>query len=169
MRYVDLLRATVLLYAASATALAVATIAAAIPDVDLTLIYFSAAWWALASGIGMWNGYQAEPTRAIGRMLVEAQAITTLPELEPSATLFNRLWPVGLLTLVAGGLSFVLPQVTSIATGYALLTALGWRRQAAAVQAVEERDGAQFHVERTSPFKPTRLLRTPGLRRFEPS
>jgi hypothetical protein len=30
------------------------------------------------------------------------------------------------------------------------------------------RDGVQFHVERTSPFKPTRLLRTAGLRKLDP-
>ena len=37
-----------------------------------------------------------------------------------------------------------------------------------AVQAIEERDGVRFYVERSSPFKPTRLMRTPGLRKNEP-
>ena len=30
--------------------------------------------------------------------------------------------------------------------------------------AIEERDGVRFYVERTSPLKPIRLVRTPGFR-----
>ena len=37
------------------------------------------------------------------------------------------------------------------------------------MQAIEERDGVQFWVERTSPFKPTQLIRTPGFRKVEPT
>ena len=57
----------------------------------------------------------------------------------------------------------------TIGAGYALIFALAWRRQASAVTAVEERDGVRFYVEPDSPFKPTRLLRTPGFRKNEPS
>jgi hypothetical protein len=32
------------------------------------------------------------------------------------------------------------------------------------VTAIEERDGARFYVERTSPLQPIRLVRTPGFR-----
>ena len=32
----------------------------------------------------------------------------------------------------------------------------------------EERDGAQFHMDRTSPFGAPKLVRTPGLRKVEP-
>ena len=35
--------------------------------------------------------------------------------------------------------------------------------------AVEERDGVRFYVEPDSPFKPTKLIRTPGFRKNEPS
>ena len=47
----------------------------------------------------------------------------------------------------------------------------GQKRQCppSAVTAVEERDGVQFHVERTSPFAPTKLIRTPGFRKNEPA
>ena len=31
--------------------------------------------------------------------------------------------------------------------------------------AIEERDGVAFFIERTSPFKPIQLVRTPGFRR----
>jgi hypothetical protein len=44
------------------------------------------------------------------------------------------------------------------------LWSLAWRRQASAVAAIEERDGARFYVMRTSPFKPIQLVRTPGFR-----
>ena len=42
--------------------------------------------------------------------------------------------------------------------------ALAWRRQDAAVAAIEERDGASFYVRRTSPLRPMSLLRTPGFK-----
>jgi hypothetical protein len=58
----------------------------------------------------------------------------------------------------------VLPQVPAVATGFAIIWAMAWRRQASAVAAIEERDGARFYVERTSPLKPIRLVRTPGFR-----
>jgi hypothetical protein len=82
----------------------------------------------------------------------------------PSRTVLNRLWPLLLSTLGAGVLAFVLPQVPAVATGFAIIWALAWRRQASAVAAIEERDGARFYIERTSPLKPIRLVRTPGFR-----
>jgi hypothetical protein len=54
--------------------------------------------------------------------------------------------------------------VAGIATGFAIIWALAWRRQGSAVTAIEERDGARFYVDRTSPLKPIRLVRTPGFR-----
>jgi hypothetical protein len=69
-----------------------------------------------------------------------------------------------LSTVGAGAVAFVLPQVAAVATGFAIIWALAWRRQASAVRAIEERDGARFYVRRTSPFKPIRLVRTPGFR-----
>jgi hypothetical protein len=32
------------------------------------------------------------------------------------------------------------------------------------VTAIEERDGARFYIERTSPLSPIKLVRTPGFR-----
>ncbi|HEX2087141.1 MAG TPA: hypothetical protein VHF89_15780 [Solirubrobacteraceae bacterium] len=34
--------------------------------------------------------------------------------------------------------------------------------------AIEERDGVQFYVERTSPLRPIKLVRVPGFRRIAP-
>ena len=78
--------------------------------------------------------------------------------------MLNRLWPLLLSTLGAGALGIILPQVPAIATGFAIIWSLAWRRQEAAVAAIEERDGVRFYVDRTSPLKPIRLVRTPGFR-----
>ncbi|HET6550460.1 MAG TPA: hypothetical protein VFG79_18490, partial [Solirubrobacter sp.] len=58
--------------------------------------------------------------------------------------------------------SFFAPQIGGIAAGFAIIWALAWRRQEAAVAAIEERDGARFYVDRTSPLRAIRLVRTPG-------
>ena len=166
MRLVDFLRTAVLLFGGSATMLAVVAIAGASADDDLALLYVAFGWWALAAVIGAVLGRSASPSEAIGRLMASARATTTLPELEPGGTLFNRLWTLALFTVVAGALAFLFPQVPATAVGFPLIAALAWRKQSAAVLAVEERDGIQFYVERTSPLKPTRLIRTPGLRKF---
>jgi hypothetical protein len=88
----------------------------------------------------------------------------SLPEVDPARTLLNRLWPLLVFTLGAAVVGLGLPQVPAIAAGFAIIWALGWRRQASAVTAIEERDGARFYVERTSPLKPIKLVRTPGFR-----
>jgi hypothetical protein len=49
-----------------------------------------------------------------------------------------------------------------VAAGFSIIWALGWRRQARAVLAIEERDGVRFYVDRTSPVSPIQLIRTPG-------
>jgi hypothetical protein len=87
-----------------------------------------------------------------------------LPEMNPGRTVLNRLWPLLLATVGAGALAFILPQVPAVATGFPIIGALAWRRQASAVTAIEERDGARFYVERTSPLQPIKLVRTPGFR-----
>ena len=93
-----------------------------------------------------------------------ARMQASLPEVNPGRTVLNRLWPLLVSTVGAGALAFVLPQVPAIATGFAIIWALAWRRQASAVTAIEERDGARFYVVRTSPLKPIKLIRTPGFR-----
>ena len=169
MRFVDFLRTAVLLFAGAATALAVVSIAGARADDDATLIYVALVWWALAGIAGLWLGRRPAAAAGIRRLMADARASTTLPELEPGGVVFNRLWSLGVVTIAAGALAFLLPQVPAVATGYALLAALALRRQAPAVAAVEDRDGVRYYVDRTSPFRPTRLIRTPGLRKFEPA
>lgn len=169
MRFPDFLRSAVLLFAGGATALAVVAIAGARNDDNTTLIYVALGWWVASVVIGLWLGRGDRAVRGIERLMAGARATTQLPEPEPAAVIFNRLWAVVLVTIVAGAVAFLFPTVPAIAAGYGLLVAVAWRQQSAAVQAIEERDGVQFWVERTSPFKPTQLIRTPGFRKVDPA
>jgi hypothetical protein len=162
VRFSDFLKATVLLSAASATLLAALTVIALSRQVDATAAYVSLAWWALATLIGIVVGARAQSTAAIAGLLASARMQHSLPELSPARTIANRLWPLLLATLGAGVLSFVAPQVAGIAAGFAIIWALAWRRQEAAVAAIEERDGVRFYVDKTSPLQSIKLIRTPG-------
>ena len=166
MRFVDFLRTAVLLFGASATALALVALAGADADDNLTLVYASLGWWAIATAVCVWLGRRPSTSAGIARLMAGARTQPALPELEPGSVLFNRLWTLALFTVTAGAFAFLFPQVPAIATGFPLAAALAWRKQAEAVTAVEERDGVRFYIERTSPFKPTKLLRTPGFRKF---
>lgn len=168
MRFTDFLRIAVLLFGGAATALAVVAVAGASADDDSALLYLAVGWWVAGGLIGLWLGRREAASAGVGRVLASARTTTTLPELEPGAVLFNRLWPLAVLTVVAGAVAFLVPQVPAIAAGYALLAALAWRRQSAAVAAIEERDGVRFYFERTSPFGGPQLVRTPWLRKIEP-
>ena len=169
MRFVDLLRTTVLLSAGAATTLAVITVAAATSAGDDRLALMAAGWWFVAGLIGGFVGRRAQVSPAIGRLLANAKAATMMPEHRPAAVLVNRLWPLLLSTIAAGALAFLAPQIPGIATGFAVIWALAWRHQHSAVRAIEERDGVTFYIERTSPMRPLRLVRTPGFRREVPS
>jgi hypothetical protein len=169
VRFVDLLRTTVLLSAGAATTLAVITVAAATTDGDDNAVIVAAAWWFVAALIGAFVGRRTQVSQAIGRLLADAKAATMMPEHRPAAVAVNRLWPLLLSTVAAGALGLVAPQIPGIAAGFAVIWALGWRRQESAVRAIEERDGATFFVEPTSPVRPLRLVRTPGFRREVPT
>jgi hypothetical protein len=164
MRFTDFLKATVMTSAAAATLLGAITVATASSHDDPLLVPFSAGWWLLAAVVGIALGRRAETSPPIARLLAGARSTKALPEVHPSRILLNRLWPLLLCTIVAGGLALVLPQIAAIATGFAIIWALSWRRQDAAVTAIEERDGVRYYVERTSPLKPIQLLRTPGFK-----
>jgi hypothetical protein len=168
VRFVDFLRVSVLLFAGAATALGAVSIVGAVRGGDTALILIAVGWWLLSAVIGLWLGRRNAATPGIARLLAGARATTTMPEVEPASVLFNRLWPLAVLAVVAGALGFFIPQVPAIATGYALLVALTWRKQSSAVQAIEDRDGVRFHFDRSSPFGPPQLLRTPWARKIEP-
>jgi hypothetical protein len=162
VRFGDFLRATVLTSAAAATLLAVLTVIALSREYHPSLVVLSLAWWSAAAVLGIQAGRRAEASPPIARLLATARSQTTLPDLRPGLTLLNRLWPLLLSTLVAAAVSVWAPQVAATAAGFAIAFALAWRRQEAAVAAIEERDAVRFYVDRTSPLHPIRLIRTPG-------
>jgi hypothetical protein len=164
MRFADFLRTTVLISAAAASALGAVTLAGANGIGDDLVVPVAAGWWLAAALIGVWLGRHGQTSQPIASLLASARVQPTLPELNPGRTVLNRLWPLLLSTIGAGALAFVLPQVPAVAAGFAIIWALAWRGQASAVTAIEERDGARFYVERTSPLQPIRLVRTPGFR-----
>jgi hypothetical protein len=169
VRFVDLLKTTVMLSAGAATMLAIVTVIAASGERDDTLVLVGAGWWVAASLIGIALGRRPQITAPIGRLLADAKVATMLPEHRPGAVVINRLWPLLLSTVAAGAVGFVFAQVPAVACGFAIIWSLAWRRQDSAVLAVEERDGVTYYVERTSPIRPMQLVRTPGFRREVPT
>jgi hypothetical protein len=169
MRFTDFLRTSILLFAGAATALAAVAIAGASSRDDTTLLYVAVGWWLVAAIAGLWMGRRLETSHGIGRLMADARHSPSLPEQEPGRTVINRLWPLIIATAAAAGIAFLVPQVPAIGAGYALLVALAWRKQSRAVAAIENRDGVRFYVDRTPPLKPLKLVRTPWMRRIEPT
>ena len=158
-----------MLSAGAATTLGVITVLAASQSSDDVLVFVCAGWWLAAAAIGSFLGRRDSATQPIARVLADAKNATMLPEHRPGSVLLNRLWPLLVCLVVAGGLAVLVPQVTGIATGFAIIWALAWRKQDGAVAAIEERDGVTFYVEQTSPVRPIQLIRMPGLRRERPT
>jgi hypothetical protein len=169
MRFVDFLRSTVLLSAGAATTLGVLTLIAATRDQDDQVALYATGWWVVATLIGSWVGRRNEINPPIARLLADAKAATMMPDIRPSTTMLNRLWPMLLVVVVAGALTFLGPQIPGIAAGFTIIWALAWRRQESAVSAIEERDGVTFFIEKTSPLRPIQLMRLPGFRRERPT
>ncbi len=169
MSYCDLLRVTILLAGAAATALAAITVISATSHGDTLTIFVAAGWWTVALIAGLILGRPQRAAEAMRDVLTSARTATALPSLDnPIRAALARLWPLGLFAVVAGGLGLVLPGVSAIGAGWALLTALAWRAREGAVAAIEERDGVRFYVEPGSALQPVKLIRTPGLRRDRP-
>ena len=165
MRFSEFLRITVVMSAAGASLLAAVTvIGLAVGHGDATVVAVAAGWWVAAALIGLWLGRRAETSPPIASLLTDARTGRSLPEVNPARTMLNRLWPLLVCCIAAAGVGVVVPQVPAIAAGFAIIWALAWRRQSSAVTAIENRDGARFYIERTSPLAPIRLVRTPGFR-----
>lgn len=169
MRFVDFLRATVLLSGGAATTLAVLTLVAATRDQSDDVALYATGWWVVATLIGSWVGRRNEVNPPIARLLADAKAGRMMPDVRPGATMVNRLWPLLLVVIAAAALTWIGPQIPGIAAGFTIIWALAWRRQESAVAAIEERDGVTFFVERTSPVRPVQLMRLPGFRRERPT
>jgi hypothetical protein len=165
MLFCDLLRVSVLLVAAVATALGAVSVVVANQDVNEFALGVAAGWWVVAAAIGVWLGRPARAADAIARLLAGARTATSLPPQSPGRIAFMRLWPIGAFALLVGVAGIFAPQIAVIGAGYAILIALAWRGREHAVVAIEDRDGVRFYVEPSSAFEPVKLIRTPGLYR----
>ena len=167
MRFVDYLTTTVLVCAAAAAALGLLAFRTVALEDDTNLLTFTLAWWAVASVMGAYLGRERSTLPGIARLLAGARSTTTLPDHgSPGRMLANRLWPLFVLLVLSAALAWLWPQVPAIAAGFLIVWSLYWRRQEAAVTAIEERDGVAFFLEPTKFYKPTQLVRTPGFRRI---
>jgi hypothetical protein len=164
VRFTEFLRSTVLVSAASASLLAAITVIRVAATGDDRVGVVAVCWWVAGAVIGLWLGRRPDASRQIATLLADARTGRTLPDINPARTLINRLWPLLVMCIVAAAVGIALPQVSAIAAGFAIISALTWRRQASAVTAIEDRDGARFFIEHTSPLRPIRLTRTPGFR-----
>ena len=164
MPYSDLLRVTVLLTGAEATALAAVTAIAANRDADTRTLVVAAAWWLVALAIGLYLGRPSRAANGLRDALAGARTATSLPPESPARIAFARLWPIALTAIGAGALGIFFPGVAAIGAGYALLVSLAWHSRESAVLAIEQRDGVKFYVVPNSALRPIQLVRTPGLR-----
>ena len=164
MPYTDLLRATVFLTGAEATVLGAVSAISVGGEPSATTVIVAIAWWAIAIILGFWLGRPDRAREDIRGPLAKAKMATLLPSQSPTRIALQRLWPIAVIAIVAGGLGLFFPGVAIIGTGYALIVSLSWHTREAAVQAIEERDGVRFYVVPSSALKPIELVRTPGLR-----
>ena len=99
------------------------------------VVFIAAGWWVLATLIGSWIGRRAtRSTRRSRGCSPTRAAATMMPEHRPGP----RCWSTGCgrcccATIAAGALAFIGPQIPAIAAGFAIIWALAWRRQDAAV------------------------------------
>jgi hypothetical protein len=162
--YTDLLRATVFLTGAEATVLGAISAIAVGGEPGGTTVIVALAWWTIALILGFWLGRPQRAREDMRDPLARAKMATSLPSESPARIAIQRLWPIAVTAIAAGGLGLFYPGVAIIGTGYALIVSLAWHTREAAVQAIEERDGVRFFVVPNGAFKPIHLVRTPGLR-----
>jgi hypothetical protein len=164
MPYTDLLRVTVFVTAAEATALgAVSALGASRNDEPRTIVV-AALWWVAAAAIGFYLGRPGRAADAVREPLARARTATSLPVETPGRIAAGRLWPVAVTAIIAGGLGLFFPGVAVVAAGYALLVSLAWHTREAAVLGIEQRDGVKFYVVPNPATRPIELVRSPGLR-----
>src|SRR4051794_26233333 len=101
MRFTDFLKTAVLLFSASGTVLAAVTILGATSKSDTSLIYFSLAWWGTATLAGIFLGRRMRVPEGIAKLLPAARPPRMPPGGGPGRIIFNRLWLLAVLTIVA--------------------------------------------------------------------
>ena len=164
MPYTDLLRITVFITGAEATALGAISALGANREGSETTILVAVVWWLVSLAIGIYLGRPERADDDVRDVLSRARTATSLPSQSASRIVLGRLWPVAATAVVAGGLGLFFPGVAVIGAGYALIVSLAWHTREAAVLGIEHRDGVKFYVVPTSALRPIELVRTPGLR-----
>src|SRR5690349_5253286 len=104
MPYTDLLRVTVLLTGAEATALAAIAAVAANRTDDTTTLVVAAAWWLVALAVGFFLGRPSRASDSLRDTLARARTATSLPSETPARIALGRLWPIGVTAIGAGAL-----------------------------------------------------------------
>ena len=94
VRFVDFLKATVLLCAGAATLLAALTVVGGARTGEQVNTLVAVCWWGIAAVIGARIGRRHATSPPIARLLADAKMQTALPEPRPGLTLINRLWPL---------------------------------------------------------------------------
>src|SRR4051794_11085283 len=164
MPYTDLLRASVFITAAEATALGAITALAANRDGDTTIAVDAAGWWLIALAIGIYLGRPQPPADDVREALARARTATSLPDQSPARIVFTRLCPSAFTWIAADALGILFPGVAAAGAGSALIVSLAWHTSEAGVLGVESRDGVKFYVVPTNALRPIELVRAPGLR-----
>ena len=114
MPFTDLLRVTVFLTGAEATALGVIGALAAGRENDSTTILVAAAWWLASLAIGLYLGRPSRAADGVRDALAGARTATSLPAETPARIALGRLWPIGATAVIAGGLGVFFPGVAVI-------------------------------------------------------
>ncbi|MGH2906322.1 MAG: hypothetical protein ACRDKI_06075 [Solirubrobacterales bacterium] len=163
MRYTEYLRTSVLLLGTSSFALIVVSVGAIAREHSVLLLVFGAIWLVIACLIGTWLGHSDQVMESIRDLLSRSRPEPVFPKIEPAAVLFTRLWPVLAIAIISAIASLLFPQLAVAAAGYGLLWSLAWRKQALAVEAIEERDAVHFWIVRTKAFSKPKLVRVPAM------
>ena len=163
MRYSEYLRTSVLLLGTSSVALLFVSAGAIQREHSTLLLVFGSAWLIIATLIGIWLGRSNQVMESIRDLLSRSRPEPIFPKIEPATILFTRLWPVLVIAIAAAVASIWFPQLAVAAAGYGLLWSIAWRKQALAVEAIEERDAVHFWIVRTPLFKQPKLVRVPAM------
>ena len=152
-----------MLLATTSIALLLIAIGAITRESSSVLLIFTVVWTIAAVAIGMWIGRGGAAMESIRVLLSRSRPEPVFPRIEPGAVLLSRLWPVLLIALAAAVASIWFPSPSIAVSGYGLIWSLSWRRQALAVEAIEDRDSVHFWIVRTSVFSRPKLVRVPAM------
>lgn len=163
MRYSDYLRASVLLVGSFSLGLIFVSGSSLARAGSTSTAVAGAIWLAVAILIGLWMGRRDQVMESIRTVLSRSRPEPVFPLIEPVPVLLGRLWPMLVVGLLAAILTLWFVQLAIAAAGYGLLWSLAWRRQAMAVEAIEDRDAVHFWIVRSSPWHPPKLVRVPAM------